>query len=267
MRCRKIRKGMVELRTHREEGLIARGGRAVAHKYLWRYQIRRSQIAISKWIDKRLLGRMEEISAEAKLLIGLCYEICFLVKELRQLVARILVRRTDLPIKDAVKLLSTILRKQMRLVMTSNGTEMTEWEEGPDQRDDTPSKGWLNTLALGCLIDCQPRWMAELRIQKAAIRDWGPADWVKVWSCLQKLAEEEGEENHRLDNPFNIWACSCALRRLILSEARVQLRPEEVAVVVDAVFLFKVLRLKVFDLVGWVEVNAENLKIIGSLRQ
>ncbi|KAI8445722.1 hypothetical protein BY996DRAFT_6564627 [Phakopsora pachyrhizi] len=116
---------------------------------------------------------------------------------------------------------------------------------GAGSGDDTPSKGWLNTLALGCLIDCQPRWMAELRIQKAAIRDWRPADRVKVWSCLQKLAEEEGEENHRLDNPFNIWACSCALRRSILSEARVQLRAEggrEVAVVVHAVFLFKVLR-------------------------
>ncbi|KAI8450461.1 hypothetical protein BY996DRAFT_6556809 [Phakopsora pachyrhizi] len=190
-----------------------------------------------------VLGQMEEISAEAKLLIGLCYEICFLVKELRQLVAtvcglrellrfvyhlagfrlcrlrsvqrrchcdqigwkRILVRRTDLPIKDARQWRG----KQMRLVMTSNGTEMTEWEEGPDQGSDQKSSMPCGTirraLALGCLIDCQPRWMAELRIQKAAIRDWRPADRVKVWSCLQKLAEEEGEENHRLDNPFNIW--------------------------------------------------------------
>ncbi|KAI8448782.1 hypothetical protein BY996DRAFT_6538734 [Phakopsora pachyrhizi] len=215
-----------------------------------------------------VLGRMEEISAEAKVLIGLCYEICFLVKELRRSVAchcdqigwkRILVRRTDLPIKDARQWRG----KQMRLVMTSNGND--RMGGGAGSGDDTPSKGWLNTLALGCLIDCQPRWMAELRIQKAAIRDWRPADRVKVWS-----SEEEGEENHRLDNPFIIWACSCALRRSILSEARVQLRAEggrEVAVVVHAVFLFKVLRLKVFDLVGWVEVIAENLKIIGSLRQ
>ncbi|KAI8448805.1 hypothetical protein BY996DRAFT_6533748 [Phakopsora pachyrhizi] len=174
-----------------------------------------------------VLGQMEEISAEAKLLIGLCYEICFLVKELRQLVAtvcglrellrfvyhlagfrlcrllsvqrrchcdqigwkRILVRRTDLPIKDARQWRG----KQMRLVMTSNGTEMTEWEEGPDQGSDQKSSMPCGTirraLALGCLIDCQPRWMAELRIQKAAIRDWRPAD------RLEELAEEEGEEN------------------------------------------------------------------------
>ncbi|KAI8444298.1 hypothetical protein BY996DRAFT_6437196 [Phakopsora pachyrhizi] len=173
-----------------------------------------------------VLGQMEEISAEAKLLIGLCYEICFLVKELRQLVAtvcglrellrfivsvavcaeessRILVRRTDLPIKDARQWRG----KQMRLVMTSNGrmcqAEMTEWEEGPDQGSDQKSSMPCGTirraLALGCLIDCQPRWMAELRIQKAAIRDWRPAD------RLEELAEEEGEENYRLDNPFNIW--------------------------------------------------------------
>ncbi|KAI8444123.1 hypothetical protein BY996DRAFT_6528433 [Phakopsora pachyrhizi] len=181
-----------------------------------------------------VLGQMEEISAEAKLLIGLCYEICFLVKELRRLVAtcmantrqtvcglrellrfvyhlagfrlcrlrschcdqigwkRILVRRTDLPIKDARQWRG----KQMRLVMTSNGNDRMGGGAGSG---DTPSKGWLNTLALGCLIDCQPRWMAELRIQKAAIRDLRPADRVKVWSCLQKLAEEEGEENHRAD--------------------------------------------------------------------
>ncbi|KAI8448873.1 hypothetical protein BY996DRAFT_6540113 [Phakopsora pachyrhizi] len=155
---------------------------------------------------------------------------------------RILVRRTDLPIKDARQWRGN----QMRLVMTSNGND--RMGGGAGSGDDTPSKGWLNK----------------------AIRDRYPTDWVKRWSCLQKLAEEEGEENRRLDNPFNIWACSCALQRSILSEARVQLRAEggrEVAVVVHAVFLFKVLRLKVFDLVGWVEVIAENLKIIGSLRQ
>ncbi|KAI8444308.1 hypothetical protein BY996DRAFT_6557655, partial [Phakopsora pachyrhizi] len=166
---------------------------------------------------------------------------------------RILVRRTDLPIKDARQWRGN----QMRLVMTSNGrmcqAEMTEWEEGPDQGTLRDNKR-----------DGLTRWLL------VAIRDRYPTDWVKRWSCLQKLAEEEGEENRRLDNPFNIWACSCALRRSILSEARVQLRAEggrEVAVVVHAVFLFKVLRLKVFDLVGWVEVIAENLKIIGSLRQ
>ncbi|KAI8442907.1 hypothetical protein BY996DRAFT_6482700 [Phakopsora pachyrhizi] len=132
-----------------------------------------------------VLGQMEEISAEAK----------FLIEES----SRILVSRTDLPIKDAGN---------------DGWSEAVERETdetddgmggGAGSGDDTPSKGWLNTLALGCLIDCQPRWMAELRIQKAAIGDWRPADWVKVWSCLQKLAEEEGEENHRLDNPFNIW--------------------------------------------------------------
>ncbi|KAI8456562.1 hypothetical protein BY996DRAFT_6541185 [Phakopsora pachyrhizi] len=205
---------MVELRTHREEGLIARGGRAVAHKYLWRYQIRRSQIAISKWIDKRLLGQMEEISAEAKLLIGLCYEICFLtVCGLRELLRfvyhlagfRLCRLRSVQRRVQSRRMNKADLGKQMRLVMTSNGNE--GMGGGAGSGDDTPSKGWLNTEdSEGCL-----RGMIEGRIindsvkSVIAIRDWRPADWVKVWSCLQKLAEEEGEENHRLDNPFNIW--------------------------------------------------------------
>ncbi|KAI8450124.1 hypothetical protein BY996DRAFT_6614712 [Phakopsora pachyrhizi] len=158
-----------------------------------------------------VLGRMEEISAEAKLLIG----------EGRMNEAD-LVRRTDLPIKDAVNDGSEAVERE-----TDETAEMTEWEEGPDQ-------GTIR-LALGCLIDCQPRWMAELRIQKAegddsvksviAIRDWRPADRVKVWSCLQKLAEEEGEENHRLDN-------------LSTFDRRVT-QNSKVAVVVHAVFLSK----------------------------
>ncbi|KAI8443579.1 hypothetical protein BY996DRAFT_6459273 [Phakopsora pachyrhizi] len=109
---------------------------------------------------------------------------------------------------------------QMRLVMTSNGNDRMGGGAGSGE-------------------DGLTRWLL------VAIRDRYPTDWVKRWSCLQKLAEEEGEENRRLDNPFNIWACSCALRRSILSEAHVQLRAEggrEVAVVVHAVFLFKVLR-------------------------
>ncbi|KAI8453686.1 hypothetical protein BY996DRAFT_6568537 [Phakopsora pachyrhizi] len=148
-----------------------------------------------------VLGRMEEISAEAKLLIGLCYEICFLVKELRQLVATVCGLRELLRfVYHLAGFRLCWLRmegeaeedersgscqrqwrgKQMRLVMTSNGNDGMGGGAGSGE------------------------WMAELRIQKAAIRDWQPADWVKVWSCLQKLAEEEGEENHRLDNPFNI---------------------------------------------------------------
>ncbi|KAI8446366.1 hypothetical protein BY996DRAFT_6573416, partial [Phakopsora pachyrhizi] len=183
-----------------------------------------------------VLGRMEEISAEAKLLIGLCYEICFLVKSsgdwlqlcvgLRELLRfvyhlarfrlcwlrfglqchcdqigwkRILVRRTDLPIKDAWR------GKQMRLVMTSNGND----RNGRRGR----IRGVTENLSTPC-GDNKKRWMAELRIQKAAIRDWRPADQVKVWSCLQKLAEEEGEENHRLDNPFNICS-SCSWGSII----------------------------------------------------
>ncbi|KAI8442765.1 hypothetical protein BY996DRAFT_6548848 [Phakopsora pachyrhizi] len=131
---------------------------------------------------------------------------------------------------------------QMRLVMTSNGNDRMGGGAGSGEGD-RGNRGNPGSV---------PNRLGE-----------------KV-ELLAESMREEGEENRRLDNPFNIWACSCALRRSILSEARVQLRAEggrEVAVVVHAVFLFKVLRLKVFDLVGWVEVIAENLKIIGSLRQ
>ncbi|CAH7689999.1 hypothetical protein PPACK8108_LOCUS25211 [Phakopsora pachyrhizi] len=37
-----------------------------------------------------------------------------------------------------------------------------------------------------------------------AIQGWRPADWGKEWTQLLKLAEGEGKEDHRLDNPFNI---------------------------------------------------------------
>ncbi|KAI8444898.1 hypothetical protein BY996DRAFT_6512159 [Phakopsora pachyrhizi] len=200
-----------------------------------------------------VLGRMEEISAEAKLLIGLCYEICFLVKELRRLVATVCGLRELLRfVYHLAGFRLCWLRRMNKADLVIDGrSEAVERET--DETDDRMGGG----AGSG-------EWMAELRIQKAAIRDWRPADQVKVWSCLQKLAEEEGEENHRLDNPFNI--CSSCSWGSINCESIGQ-GGREVAVVVHAVFLFKVLRLKVFDLVGWVEVIAENLKIIGSLRQ
>ncbi|KAI8445267.1 hypothetical protein BY996DRAFT_6613713 [Phakopsora pachyrhizi] len=150
---------------------------------------------------------------------------------------------------------------QMRLVMTSNGND--RMGGGAGSGDDTPSKGWLNRKIIK---DSEKLAIVRGDRGNRGNPDRYPTDWVKK---VELLAERRGEENRRLDNPFNIWACSCALRRSILSEARVSAESggREVAVVVHAVFLFKVLRLKVFDLVGWVEVIAENLKIIGSLRQ
>ncbi|KAI8446080.1 hypothetical protein BY996DRAFT_6423092 [Phakopsora pachyrhizi] len=76
-----------------------------------------------------VLGRMEEISAEAKLLIGLCYKICFLVKELRQLVA--------------------VGSPPCAWGGGMCQAEMTEWEEGPDQGSDRKSLTPCGTIRRG----------------------------------------------------------------------------------------------------------------------
>ncbi|KAI8446734.1 hypothetical protein BY996DRAFT_6576160 [Phakopsora pachyrhizi] len=174
-----------------------------------------------------VLGQMEEISAKAKLLIGLCLRNLFLGRRAQAIDLSDLYDKylTDCVWRHCDQIGWKVRGRRMNKVYLvidgwSEAVEretMTKWEEGPDE-----GSRYAQALALGCLIDCQPRRMAELRIQMAGkiINDSvksvivrgdrgnrGNPELVprRSGESLEELAEEEGEENHRLDNAFNAW--------------------------------------------------------------